>query len=255
MSVVDPRITAAKRNLEKFSLVIPVLSPKGGVGKTSITALMAYSLALDNEFTVSLLDADFTNPNLHIVLGLDESNLKIEEEMGIKPIKVAPGIELMTLAAFVKDLTVPLRGNDIVNVIRELLAITRWNGKIMLIDSPPGFSDTHLEFLRLLIEVKEPKVLLVSTPTALALKAAERITRTLLSENIKILGLIGNMCLSVNDENTIAQKAQQLTIPYLGCIPYISNVEQFYGTSMLELVKKIGTPLTSIAKIIKKQLY
>jgi ATP-binding protein involved in chromosome partitioning len=254
MSVVDPRITAAKRNLEKFSLVIPVFSPKGGVGKTFITALMAYSLTLDNEFTISLLDADFTNPSLHIVLGLDESNLKIEEEMGIKPIRVAPEIELMTLAAFVKDLTVPLRGNDIVNVVRELLAITRWSGKIMLIDSPPGFSDTHLEFLRLLIEVKEPKVLLVSTPTTLALKATERITKTLLSENIKILGLIGNMCLSNDDEGSIVQKAQQLTIPYLGCIPYISNAEKFYGTSMLELVKKIGTPLISITKIIKEAI-
>lgn len=259
--LLDPRIAAIKRNLERFNAFIAVMSSKGGVGKTFLVAILASILANRYNVNVSLLDMDLTNPTLHIVMGLDARNVKIEEDKGIKPFKINANIELMTMAYFVQDYSTPLRGKEIENAIKEILAITKWNGDTLVIDMPPGFSDSHLEFLRL-FNLSKALVVLITTPQLLALSSIEKFAKTLLLDKVPITGIIGNMCRSEFEDKKISNAAEMLNLNYFGCIPYIDNVENFYGTRLSEIafhieprIEKAVKSLLSVVRSGKKAQY
>jgi ATP-binding protein involved in chromosome partitioning len=249
MTAIDPRIAGMKRNLERFKLILPVMSPKGGVGKTFATALLAHILSRKYE-CISLFDADLTNPTLHVVLGLNAKNMKIIEERGVKPVKVNERLELMSLALFVDEYSIPLRGKDVENVIKELLAVTRWSGRILLIDTPPGFSDTHLELLKILSSVSKSLIILVTTPNYIALKSIERGIKILLLESVKLAGILGNMCVSTEDEFKIESMTHRYGIMYLGCIPYVDRIENYFGLNLANMLKHVEHLYNNIVKSI-----
>jgi len=251
MSVVDPRLASIKKNLGRFKLILPVMSPKGGVGKTFVTALLAHILS-HMHTPVSLLDADLTNPTLHIVLGLDAKNLKVAEDRGIKPFKVNEKLELMSLAFFVDDYSIPLRGKDVENVVRELLAVTRWGGSVLLIDTPPGFSDTHLELLKMLSAVNRAFIILVTTPGSVALRSIGRIVKILALESMKFVGVLGNMCTDFNDELKVEVVARKYGIAYLGCVPFIDKIEAYFGSNLVSILKDLEPLSITTLKHIEK---
>ncbi|MEM0027186.1 MAG: P-loop NTPase [Ignisphaera sp.] len=249
---IDPRTAAIKKNLEKFDAFVAVMSSKGGVGKTFSVAVLAYILANNYDVTVSLLDMDLTNPTLHMVLGLDMKSIKIEEEKGIKPFKVSAKTELMTMAYFVQESSIPLRGKEIENAVREILSITKWNGDILFIDMPPGFSDSHLEFLRL-FTLSKTLIILITTPQLLALKSVEKLANSLLQERAPITGIMGNMCMDMSETEKIRKMATQLNLDYLGCIPYIADIENYYGSRLAEIIHRIEPSIKRAVEVIAKR--
>ena len=231
---VDPRIFLASNRLSIFKYVVPVLSPKGGVGKSTIAT--ALSLVLTDDFeTVSLLDLDINNPTTHIILGIDTGSLKIEEDKGILPIKLfGSRLEFMSIALFTGDKLVPLRGRDISNAILEILAITRWSGKVLIVDTPPGFSDEVMDLMRIQSNIKP---LIVSTTDKLSLHSASRLIELLSSEGIDILGIVGNMC---KDDDTSILETYLQGVDIIACIPKIDGFDKLYGCidTIYELFKQ-----------------
>jgi ATP-binding protein involved in chromosome partitioning len=222
----DPRLSIIPRRLSRFKQVVIVLSPKGGVGKTTVSVLLA--LAISKWYgKTALLDLDVTNPTTHIVLGLNIEEVGIEEDKGILPMKI-PGenLEFMTIAFFTKNKLLPLRGIDIVNIVRELLSVTRWDSDILVVDSPPGFSDEILEFSKF---TRKAKYLIISTPDPLSISSAQRVVELLQSEKQFIIGIVGNMCREDRDLMYLQKLSSFIGIEVLTCLPWVNEIHKHYG--------------------------
>lgn len=224
--VVDPRILTIPKKLALFKHIVPILSPKGGVGKTTIAVALAGVLS-ENIRTVSLLDLDINNPTAHIVLGVDVSSATISEEKGVLPLKLLDDkLEFMSIALFTRDRLLPLRGKSISNVIIEILSITRWSGEVLIVDMPPGFSDEVMDIIRLCPRVR---ALLISGADRLSLLSIKRAVEVLNVEGVEIIGVVGNMCKSSNDIEMLSKSCKSMGIELLTCIPWIENLDRIYG--------------------------
>ena len=227
---IDPRLLAAKERLSEIKVIVPVMSSKGGVGKTVIAGSLAVLLARSG-VGAGLLDLDFTNPGLHVLLGADISSLP-EEEKGVVPPTVA-GVRFMTTAYYSSDEPLPLRGKYVDEVFKEILCITNWPGvKVLIIDTPPGIRD---EALDILTYIPSPRPLIVGTPSPLAIKSVEKLVKVLIDLGHEIIGLIENMA---SDPGPLKQLAKKYGLEYLGNIPYISNMDLLIGKPY-ELVDEI----------------
>ncbi len=218
---LDPRVYAIRRRLAQVKLIVPVVSPKGGVGKTTISAALALALA-NQGIRTGLLDLDITNPCSHILLGIDVETTKPQEEHGILPLQL-DDLEFMSIAFYSGDRAAPLRGSDIDNAIKELLAITRWSASVLIIDTPPGFSDEVIDIIAI---APHARPLLIVTPSRLALESAKRALSLLRDENVRSLGIAVNMC---SDTTICNSLAQFVGLELLACIPQIRELETAIG--------------------------
>ncbi|WFO75541.1 P-loop NTPase [Desulfurococcaceae archaeon MEX13E-LK6-19] len=216
---IDPRVLVIKKRLKVVSEIIPVMSSKGGVGKTVIATTIALLLARKG-VCVGLLDLDITNPSTHIVLGINPASIVPEEEKGVIPPRVH-GIEYMTIAFYSKDNPLPLRGTEVDEAIKEILAITRW-GRLdyLIIDTPPGLSDPVLDVLSYMDKISP---VIVTTPSPLSLKSVERLLFMLTEAGITPKGLIENIANKPSER--IIEITKKYNIQYLGNIPYIENLD------------------------------
>lgn len=223
---LDPRRFAAVKRVSMFKHVVPVLSPKGGVGKTTVA--VALSLALSEGFGgAALLDLDVGNPTAHIVLGLSVDRVAFEEDMGLKPLKLLDGmLEFMSVALFTKGRLLPLRGAEASSTVVELLTITRWGKSVLVVDTPPGFSDEVMEFLRL---CPRATPVIVSSPDRMAIASAKGVLEVLASEGIRVLGVVGNMCRGFQDQLALRKSFEPLGVEVLTCVPWIDGLHDLYG--------------------------
>jgi len=236
----DPRLLVIGKRLSRIKKIIPIMSSKGGVGKTLIASLSAFELARRG-YRTGLLDLDFTNPSTHIVLGIEPEKLEIIEEKGVLPPEVH-GIKYMTMAIYVGDNPSPLRGEAINDAFLEILAITRWGDlDYLLIDTPPGLSDVQLDLLSYLGDKVSP--LIIGTPSPLSVKSIEKMIIVLKEGGYNILGVIENM----SPEKHLAQLAEKHGIKYLGSIPYDEEIDRYLGD--LERISKTRF-MSSLKKIL-----
>ncbi len=218
----DPRLLIIPIRMANIKRIIAVLSSKGGVGKTIIATLTALIMG-EKGYRVGLLDLDFTNPSTHVVLGINPLKYVPEEEKGIIP-PLIHNIRYLSIAMYVGDKPLPLRGEAVDNVFRELLAITRW-GELdyLFIDTPPGIGDEHLNLLTYLGDRVE--TLLVSIPSPLAIKSVAKLYQLLRDGGYRVLGLIENMA---RDEE-LRRFCIENGIEYLGKIPLDPSIDESLG--------------------------
>ena len=237
--MIDPREIAINARLEKVKRIIPVVSGKGGVGKSLLSTTLALTLA-EKGHKVGLLDLDFHGASDHVILGFEPKEFP-EEDRGVVPPEVH-GIKFMTIAYYTENRPTPLRGKEISDALIELLTITRWDElDYLIIDMPPGLGDQLLDVLRFL---KRGEFLVVATPSKLSLNVVEKLIQLLLEEKHKILGVVENMKLD-NEEN-VKKLAERYGVPYLVGIPFypeleskIGSVEELMKTEFAERVREI----------------
>ena len=220
---IDPRLYAVKLRLAMFKLIVPIVSPKGGVGKSTIAAALSLSLALKG-VKVGLLDLDITNPCSHLLLGINVEKVKPIEDRGVRPVKLGDTeLEFMSIAFYSGNKTLPLRGIDIDNAIKEILSITRWSASLLIVDTPPGFSDEVLDIITL---APSSRPIIVTTPSILAIETVKRSLSILSNEDIKPLGLVVNLSHSAE---LCLQISQALGLEPLACIPWLADLEKAVG--------------------------
>ncbi len=239
----DPRLYAIPERLKNVDYVIPVLSPKGGVGKTVVSAALALALS-ELGFKVGVLDLDLTNPSQHILFNVDLHKIP-EEDKGVKPPQYF-GVKLMSVAFYSRGNPLPLRGWEATNVIREVLAITVWGTlNYLIIDTPPGLTDPILEVLTL---VKGLKPLVVTTSSQLSINALKTILTILKELNIETLGVIENM--SVEPSEAVRNICRMFEVRYLSNIPYEQgldkslSVPEFRRTKFYSIIRNLITELS-----------
>ena len=238
---IDPRLALLDKRMKNIRRVIAVASGKGGVGKTLISSTLALVLA-EEGCDVGLLDLDFHGPSCHIVLGL--SKPIVIEDKGVLPINVH-GLKFMSLYNFAGDSGLPLRGEDLSNLMVELFAITLWGHlDYLIIDMPPGTGDELLDLMRLIPKVH---VLVVTTPSVLSLMTVKRLIYLLKNQRANVLGIVENMSF---DNDIVMRLARELGITYLGKIPYDKGVEKCLGRPNVLLKTKFAMYIRKLTERI-----
>jgi Mrp family chromosome partitioning ATPase len=170
--------------------VIAVMSGKGGVGKSSVSALLAVALTKQG-YKVGLLDADITGPSIPKLLGL-KSNTHFENEK-IVPAESSLGIKVMSLNLLLPNEEEPViwRGPLIGGAVKQFWTDVNW-GKLdyMIVDLPPGTGDAPLTVLQ---SLPLNGLVIVSSPQDLAVMVVKKAIKMARMMNTPIIGLVENM--------------------------------------------------------------
>ena len=225
-----PRIEAAGEALSGVKSVIAVASGKGGVGKSTVAANLAVTLAAMG-YKTGLLDADIYGPSLPTLFGLTSKPAMRDSK--IVPLE-AYGVKLMSIGLLVDpEQAIAWRGPMVMGAIRQLMSDVDWGDlDILLIDTPPGTGDAHLS----LIQSKRLNgAVIVSTPQEMALADMRRGVALFRQTETPIVGVIENMAwLETADgtrqylfgEGGARAAALSLDAPFLGAIPLYPDLRQ-----------------------------
>ena len=172
--------------------VIGVVSGKGGVGKSLVTAMMAVKMNSKGKHT-AILDADITGPSIPKAFGLNNNMVMMTKDNLMIPATSALGIDIMSANLLLDNDTDPViwRGPVIAGAVKQFWNETLWEDvDYMFVDMPPGTGDVPLTVFQSLpvngiIIVTSPQEL-VSMIVAKAVKMAQKM-------NIPIIGLVENM--------------------------------------------------------------
>lgn len=188
--------TINKTTLPDIKKIIIVASGKGGVGKSTVAAGLALSLAKEG-FSVGLLDADIFGPSVPTLFNLSNVGRPVGVEKNGKTM-LQPfeqfGIKIMSIGFFVEpSQAVIWRGPMVANVLRQLLTETDWgNLDYLIIDTPPGTGDIHITLMQ---EFFVAGAIVVTTPQKVALDDVHRAIDMLTDDKIgaPVLGIVENM--------------------------------------------------------------
>ena len=171
--------------------VIAVMSGKGGVGKSSVTAMLAIALAREGK-KVGILDADITGPSIPKLFNLPSGGLR-KSEQGLLPAVTPMGIRVISTNLLIpnEDDAVIWRGPMIGNMIQQFWRDVLW-GKldVLLVDLPPGTSDAALTVLQ---SLPVNGVVLVTSPQQLAGMVVKKASAMLKQLKVPVLGVVENM--------------------------------------------------------------
>ncbi|VAX34931.1 [4Fe-4S] cluster assembly scaffold protein Mrp (=ApbC) [hydrothermal vent metagenome] len=174
---------------ENVKSIIAISSCKGGVGKSTVSALLALDL-VKKGYKVGLVDADIYGPSLPSLFHLHNTTVYTNEKKEILPIE-KNGLKLMSFGFLLGDAPAVLRGPLTTRYIQQILGQTAW-GELdyLLIDMPPGTGDIQLTITQM---VQLSAAVIVTTPHTLSLVDVARGILMFEKVNVPILGIIENM--------------------------------------------------------------
>ncbi len=222
--------------------VIAVLSGKGGVGKSSVSALLAVTLRRRG-YSVGLLDADITGPSIPKML-LHGDERPLASPMGILPVATVGGIKIISINLLLADpnQAVIWRGPLISGAIKQFWGDVFWGDlDYLIVDLPPGTSDASLTVMQM---IPLNGIVLVTTPQSLAGMVVRKASSMAEQLDIPILGLIENMSyISCPDcgkmieafgPSNAAELAAELRVPLLGRLPIVPQITLLGDSGHLE---------------------
>ena len=236
--------------------LIAVVSGKGGVGKSSMTALLASELKRSG-YNVGILDADVTGPSIAKIFGVTKRLMKGKN--GIIPAETESGLKLISVNLMLDNPEMPTvwRGPIINNLIRQLYTDVDWGDiDYLLIDLPPG---TVFQSLPL------SGIILVSTPQDLSKMIVSKSANMAKMLKIPVLGLIENMsylnCKHCSEKNFILGEsrseefAEKLGTELIARLPFETDIAELCDAGKIEEYqnKEISNTIEKIKNTIKEQ--
>lgn len=259
-------MTQKKMNFDKFIIkpkegsnikkTIAIMSGKGGVGKSSVTSMLASKLSKDGN-KVAILDADITGPSIPQAFGIKESVRSLEDGTLIAP-ESASGIKIMSINLVLQDKSAPVvwRSSIVNNVLKQFYTDVDW-GEIdyLLIDMPPGTSDIPLTVFQ---SLNIDGAIAVTTPQDLVGMVVEKSLNMARMMGKEILGIVENMSyfkakdtgniykiFGEGKTDEIAEKFKIDTVAKLAINPEITSlidqgkIEEVEESDLDKLVEKI----------------
>ncbi len=171
---------------------IMVLSGKGGVGKSTVSAGLALTLARRG-MSVGIMDIDITGPNIPKMMGLEDAELHVEEGQ-IFPAIGPEGIKVISMAFLIEDPDKPViwRGPIKLGAIQQFIGDVAWgNLDALIIDFPPGTSDEPLTVSQNLPGIDG--VVIVTTPQEVALLDSRKSINFAKTVSLPVIGVVENM--------------------------------------------------------------
>lgn len=219
--------------------IIAVASGKGGVGKSTITANLAVSLAKMG-FKVGLLDADIygpSGPTMFDVLTEKPLSITVDGKSKMKPIENY-GVKMLSIGFFTKpNQAVIWRGPMAAKALNQMIFDAAWGElDFLLVDLPPGTGDIHLSIMQ---SMPITGAVIVSTPQNVALIDAQKAVAMFQQDNINVpvLGVLENMAYFTPEElpnnkyyifgkEGARNLATTLDVPFLGEIPLVQSIRE-----------------------------
>lgn len=240
------------RRIERtqFDHVIYVYSGKGGVGKSTFSTNLAYSLSnLQNKMRVGLFDADFEGPSISkLTAGLGSVQTHMDG-LTVNPVKLG-NVYVQSIGFFEKESNGVFLNREMINgALEQLLLYADWNVDVLIIDLPPGTSEFHRKLLTLI----KGQALLLSTPNQLGLSDTYRGIDLLNKYDIPIMGLIKNMayidCGNCDERTYLGDEHHHIDnqVLLLDHLPFDYSLAQCNG----ETPYVIKEPTSSITKKFK----
>ncbi len=219
---------ALERRLCRIRYKFLVLSGKGGVGKSTVAANLAVSLALAGQ-RVGLLDIDIHGPSIPGLLGLQGQQISVAGG-DLVPVRMTDHLAVMSIGFMLssrKDAVI-WRGPLKFNVIRQFLKDVAWGDlDYLVVDSPPGTGDEPLSIAQL---VGSPAAaVVVTTPQELAIADVRRCVSFCEAVSLPVAGIVENMsglvCPTCGEHIDVFKRgggkalADEMNVPYLGAVP------------------------------------
>ena len=167
-----------------------MVSGKGGVGKSSVTSLLASAAAAAGK-KVAILDADITGPSIPKAFGIAER--AVGNETMIMPVKTAGGIKVMSINLLLENETDPVvwRGPILGGVVEQFWSDVVWGDiDVMFVDMPPGTGDVALTVYQ---SLPVDGIVIVTSPQELVEMIVEKAAKMADMMNIPIVGIVENM--------------------------------------------------------------
>ena len=220
----------------KIKNIIGVISGKGGVGKSTITGIMATTLAKKG-YKVGVLDADITGPSMPRFFGINNKRATIiplgNDMVKFEPVETDSQIKVisMNLLTAVEDDPVIWRGPVITGVLKQMFMETNWEDlDYLLIDMPPGTGDIALTVMQ---EFPIDEIVIVSTPQDMVSMIVKKVVIMAQKIGVRIKGVVENMAyincpdcekkIRVFSRKSSEENAEYLGIPLIGELPI--NIE------------------------------
>ena len=238
-----PGMSAGIDKLDKKGIqnIIAIMSGKGGVGKSYVTAAIATELRRQG-FEVGVLDADITGPSIAKVFGL--SGKPFADEVGVAPKVTDSGIKVisMNLLLDTPDTPVIWRGPIINGVIRQLFNDVNWGDlHFLLVDLPPGTGDAPLTVFQ---SLPVDAVVIVTTPQDLAMLIVRKSINMARQLNVPIAGIVENMSymrcphcgdkIQMFEDTGIEKVSKSLSVKFLGKLPFDPKVNKLADKGRIE---------------------
>jgi ATP-binding protein involved in chromosome partitioning len=222
-----------------ISNIIAVASGKGGVGKSTVTANLAVTLAKMG-FKVGVLDADIYGPSMPIMFDVETEkpiSIEVDGKSKMKPIE-SYEIKLLSIGFFTSpSQAVIWRGPMAAKALNQMIFDAAWGElDFMLIDLPPGTGDIHLSIMQ---SLPVTGAVVVSTPQAVALADAKKGVAMFMSDaiNVPVLGIIENMAYFTPEElpnnkyyifgkEGAKNLSEDLQVPFLGEVPLVQSIRE-----------------------------
>ena len=227
-----------KSNIKK---VIGIVSGKGGVGKSSVTALLAVQLRRKG-YHVGILDADITGPSIPKMFNLHE--LITGNEDGALPVETEQGIQVISSNLLTHDEKTPViwRGPLIAGMVKQFWTDVIWdNIDFLLVDMPPGTGDVPLTVFQ---SMAVDGIIMVTSPQDLVSLIVSKAVNMASMMDIPVLGLVENysyiQCphcnekISVFGESHTAEVAEEFNLKLLAQMPIDSHLAQLADKGEIE---------------------
>lgn len=223
--------------------VIAVVSGKGGVGKSTVTSMLAVAMARKGK-RVGVLDADITGPSAPTAFGVHQCEGATDE--GLYPALTRGGIQVMSINLLLEDPGDPVvwRGPVIAGAVKQFWTDVIWEDvDYMFVDMPPGTGDVPLTVFQ---SLPVDGIVIVTSPQDLVSMIVSKAVKMANMMNIPVLGFVENysylQCpdcgkkINVFGESHLEQIAAKFNLPVLARLPIDPAVAEAYDNGLMETV-------------------
>ncbi len=229
-------------DLSSVKKVIGIVSGKGGVGKSLVTAMMSVIMNRRG-YETAILDADVTGPSVPKMFGL--AGQASGNDQGILPVKTKMGINVISSNLLLEDVTSPIiwRGPVIANLVKQFWTDVIWHKvDFMFVDMPPGTGDVPLTVFQ---SIPVDGIIIVTSPQELVSMIVTKAVKMAEMMNIPIIGLVENMSyvecpdcgkqFKVFGDSHVDEIAQEHGIEVLAKIPMNPDIAKICDGGVVEL--------------------
>ena len=247
-------LLVAPHALSSIKKVIGVVSGKGGVGKSSITSMLAVGMNKKGYHT-AILDADITGPSIPKAFGITDKAYATQE--GLLPVTTKAGIDIMSINLLLDNPTDPVvwRGPVIAGTVKQFWQEVIWQDvDYMFVDMPPGTGDVPLTVFQ---SIPLDGIVIVTSPQDLVSMIVSKAVKMANKLNVPIIGLIENYSYfkcsdcekehKIFGESHIEEVAAQYNLEVLAKLPINPNIASACDAGKIE---EINTDI--IEKVLEK---
>ncbi len=239
-------------HLGKIKHKIAIISGKGGVGKSTVTANLAMAFAMDGN-KIGVLDADIHGPCIPKMLGLKGQKLKGDKKGEFSPVTGSLGIKVASMDFLLENDETPViwRGPLKMRLIQQFISDIAW-GELdyLFVDLPPGTGDEPLSVMQLIPDMDG--VVIVTMPSEVSEAVVKKSVTFAKQVGIPVIGIVENMsgfvCPECGKKIDIFKSGggkritQKLDVPYLGTIPIDPKVCNDSDNGMSFISEKSDSP-------------